>query len=171
MSSKKTLITYATWAGSAGEVANYIGQTLENLGVDVQVLPVKDVKDLQNYSNIIVGSAIHASKLHPHVQAFLSNNKDILQNKNVAYFIVCLTMKDDTEENRKTVLGYLDDIRSEHPEIKPLEIGLFAGELNYKNMAFHYRMMMKAMKVEEADYRDWDEIRLWSEKLKSVFPE
>ena len=161
-------MTYATWAGSAGEVAEYVGKVLKMEGHDVDVLTVNDVNNLEDYQAVIVGSAIHASKIHPQVQAFLETNNQILANKKVAYFIVCLTMKDDTEENRQVVLSYLDNIYNDFPQIKPVGVGLFAGEMNYKNLSFQYTLMMKAMSIKEADYRDWDEIRIWTEETKHL---
>ena len=37
----------------------------------------------------------------------------------VAYFLVCLTLKDDTEENRRTVAAYLDPVREQGPQVQP----------------------------------------------------
>ena len=161
-------MTYATWAGSAGEVAEYVGRTLTKDGYQADVLAANDVLDLDSYQAVIVGSAIHAGKIHPQVQAFLEENKEILANKKVAYFLVCLTMKDDTEENREIVLSYLENIKNDFPQIRPVGAGFFAGELNYKNLSFQYTLMMKAMSMKEADYRDWDEIRLWTQEAESL---
>ena len=161
-------MTYATWAGSAGEVAEYVGKTLKKDGYAVDVMTADDVHDLESYQAVIVGSAIHAGKIHPHVQAFLGKNQEILANKKVAYFIVCLTMKDDSEENREVVLSYLENIKTDFPQINPVGAGFFAGELNYKNLSFQYTLMMKAMSMKEADYRDWDEIRMWTKETENL---
>lgn len=45
----------------------------------------------------------------------------------MAYFVVCLTMAEDTTENREARLAYLEPLRKATPEVKPVVIGLFAG--------------------------------------------
>ena len=42
----KILITYASWNGSTAGVAEAIGKTLAESGTQVDVLAMKDVKDL-----------------------------------------------------------------------------------------------------------------------------
>jgi len=53
--------------------------------------------------------------------------------------------------------------------VKPVDIGLFAGVLDYSKLSFVVRMVMKSkMKkkgVPEGDHRNWDDIRAWAEGL------
>jgi sulfite reductase alpha subunit-like flavoprotein len=51
----KVLIVYASRAGSTGEVAKVIGQTLSDAGASVDVRSVSDENDLSNYKALIVG--------------------------------------------------------------------------------------------------------------------
>lgn len=58
----KILVTYASRAGSTAEVAEAIGKTLAETGVQVDVIPMQAVKDLSPYQAIVAGSAIRGSK-------------------------------------------------------------------------------------------------------------
>ena len=164
--SDKILVTYGSWAGSTGEVAEAVGQVLQGEHTEVDVRPTKDVTDVSQYSAVVVGTAIHAGQVHPQALAFLKAHQEALSKVPVAYFVVCLTMQDDTEENRRTVTAYLDAVRKQAPQVQPVDVGLFAGALNYKKLSLPFRLILKAMKATEGDFRDWEAIRAWATGLR-----
>ena len=157
--SEKILVAYASKCGSTGEVAEAIGQTLCDAGAAVDVRLANDVADVSGYRAVVVGSAIRAGQWLPEATKFVETHQGALSRVPVAYFVVCLTMKDDTEENRRTVAAYLDSMRE---MVQPVDEGLFAGAMNYSKLALPIRLMMKAMKSPEGDFRDWDSIRAWA---------
>jgi menaquinone-dependent protoporphyrinogen oxidase len=159
--SYKILIAYATKAGSTGEVAEAIGQELGQMGAEVDVRQAKDVKDVSPYKAVILGSAIRMGKLLSDATKFVKKNREALSRVPVAYFVVCLTMKDDTEENRRTVEGYLDPVRE---MVEPVDIGLFAGALEFDKLGFLWGAMMRRAgdELPEGDYRDWEAISSWA---------
>ncbi len=59
---QRILVTYASKAGSTGEVAAAIGQVLAANGATVDVYSIEAVPNIQDYQAIIVGSAIRAGK-------------------------------------------------------------------------------------------------------------
>ena len=157
----KLLITYGSRCGSTGGVAEAIGQVLCEEGVAVDVRLVKNVNDLSPYQAVIVGSAIRMGKWLPEVVEFVKTHQDTLSRVPVAYFTVCLTMKDDTVENRRKALAYLDPVRKQFPQVKPVDIGLFAGAVDYKKLSFAYSLILKVMGAPEGDFRNWEAIRTW----------
>jgi menaquinone-dependent protoporphyrinogen oxidase len=164
----KILVAYGSWAGSTARVAEIIGEVLREEGTAVDVLPVKEVRDLNAYRATVVGTAIRAGQLHRAALTFIKKHQGVLRQMPVAYFVVCMTMREDTEENRCKVDAYLNPAREQAPDVKPVEVGLFAGELDPSKLGLLPRLIMKAMKAEAADSLDPEAIRAWATGLRSA---
>ena len=159
----KILIAYATKAGSTAEVAAEIGRVIESKGgCQVDVRPVGKLNGVDGYDAVVIGSAIRAGKWLPEARKFVEKHRDALGRVPVALFAVCLTLKDDTEENRRTVAAYLDPICE---IVQPVEVGLFAGVMDYSKLPFILRLLMKAMKTPQGDFRDWEAITSWADNI------
>ena len=159
---KKVLVAYASRCGTTGGVAEAIGKVLCDRGAVVDVRLVGNVNDLSPYHAIIVGSAIRMGKWLPEAAGFVKNNQDTLNRLPIAYFVVCLTMKDNTAENRSKVLAYLDPVRKEARKIQPVATGLFPGAMNFNKLSFVHKTILKAKGASEGDYRDWLAIKAWA---------
>ena len=161
----KILIAYATKAGSTAEVAAEIGRVMENKGgCQVDVHPVGKLEGVSGYDAVIIGSAIRAGKWLPEATKFVEKHRDALSRVPVAFFTVCLTLSEDTEENRRTVAAYLDPVRE---MVQPVDVGLFAGVMDSSKLPFILRLMMKKMKASEGDFRDWEAIRAWASQVRA----
>ena len=161
--SDKILVAYASRAGSTGGVAEAIGQVLCNGGVAVDVRLAKEVTDVSPYRAVVVGSAIRMGQWLPEAIKFVEMHRDALSQVPVAYFAVCMTLAEDTEENRRMVAAYLDPVRE---IVQPVDVGLFAGAMDYGKLSFIFRLVIKAMKVPEGDFRNWDAIRDWAANVR-----
>ncbi len=162
---RSILIAYGSWAGSTAEVADFIGKTLAEGGAKVDVKPLGSVKSLDGYTAVVIGSAIRVGKVKPEVMDFVKDHASELKKIPAAYFVVCMTMKDDTPENRKTVNAYLDPLRE---VVGQVDAGLFAGKMDYSRLGFFARMAVQYfVKVPQGDFRNWDAIRAWA---RAVYP-
>ena len=158
--SKRILIAYATRAGSTAEVADAIGKKLSPSGIQVDVKPVKTVKNIGSYDAVILGTGIRAGQVYPEVKKILQKHKQALSSIPVAYFVVCMSLKDNNEATRKIASGYLDSLRS---LLSPVDVGLFAGKMDYSKLGFLARIIVRRMaKVPEGDFRDWKAIEVWA---------
>ncbi len=158
------LVAYATWAGATRSVAEEIGMVLAGKGARVDVLPAREVKDVHDYDAVILGTAARMGGLQPDSRRFMQRFRDQLASKKVAWFVVCLTMSEDTPANRTTVDHYLYPLRTLAPKVKPVDIGLFAGVMDPSQLKGIWKLMMKNQ--EHKDYRNWKTIRAWAEGLK-----
>ncbi len=159
----KVLVAYATKAGSTAEVAAEIGRAMASKGgCQVDVHPVGQLKGIDGYDAVIIGSAIRAGKWLPEATKFVERHRDALSQIPVACFLVCLTLSEDTEENRRTVAAYPDPVRE---VVRPVEVGFFAGVMDHSKLPFILRLMMKAMKTPQGDFRDWKAITSWADNI------
>jgi menaquinone-dependent protoporphyrinogen oxidase len=162
----KILIAYASKFGTTGEVAEAIGDVLCQEDNTVETKWVKNVKDLNNYDAVIIGSPIHYDKWMSEATEFVTANQKILQQLPVAYFFTCLKLHKLNPKGDLEAKEYSDKLQALVPQVKPVSIGGFAGVLDYSNMGFFPRLILKAILykkgVKEGDYRDWDAIRSWA---------
>ena len=166
----KILVTYASRFGATAGVAEAIEKTLTELGAQVDVLPMKDVKDLSAYQAVVVGSAINGGAWLPEAMQFVHAQQAELRSKPCAAFLVCMTLSmKNGEQYRNHVSTWMEPVRA---LVKPVSEGLFAGALDIgkipsfsDRLKFRLSVLFGAWK--EGDHRDWNAIRSWTE---SIYP-
>jgi menaquinone-dependent protoporphyrinogen oxidase len=165
----KILVTYASRFGSTAGVAEAIGKTLAEQGAQVDVLPVRDVKDLAPYQAVVAGSAINGGQWLPEAMQFIQAHRAELARKPFAAFLVCmtLTMRGDY---RQHVATWLEPVRA---LVKPVSEGLFAGVLEIAKIpSFSDRLKFRLSVLfgvwKEGDHRDWNAIHAWAESIQPL---
>jgi menaquinone-dependent protoporphyrinogen oxidase len=167
--SKKILVTYATCTGSTVSVAEAIGNTLAEGGVQVDVLPMQEVKDLTPYHAVVAGSAIQNKQWLPEAMQFIQAHRAELSRKPFAAFLVCMTLAmRNGETYRSFVSEFLAPVRG---LVKPVSEGLFAGVLDISKVpSFSERLKFRLSVLfgvwTEGDHRDWNAIHAWTESLR-----
>jgi menaquinone-dependent protoporphyrinogen oxidase len=159
---KKILVAYVSEYGSTGGVAEAIGKELCSKGAKVDVSLMRNVKNLNSYQGVVVGSAIYRGKWMPEAVNFVKGNAELLSQIPVAYFMVCMTMHKPTEENRHKALSFLDPVLQTIPQVKPVDIVPFAGAMHYNNLSWLNKKIIQSKGVPEGDFRDWETIRAWA---------
>jgi menaquinone-dependent protoporphyrinogen oxidase len=173
---KKLLIAYSTWAGATRQIAEDISKELQPLGFDCDVLDAKTVKTIDAYDSIILGTSIHAGQLTQGFKRFLTRFQKKLIEKKLAYFAVCLNMIDDSENNKQETLAWLTRETNKYPNLKPVDVGLFAGATlddteEFSRLNFFVKRMISAMKKGmdkdrgKSDFRNWEKIRSWAASI------
>jgi menaquinone-dependent protoporphyrinogen oxidase len=162
---KRILVAYASRADSTREVAEFIGDILRDQNLEVDVLHVTQVLDLSVYRAIVLGSAIRNEQLMPEVLSFARKFWRALEQLPTAYFVMCMTMSEDTTRNRSEATKWLVPLRDIH---EPVAIGLFAGRMDHSRLNQPWRFLVNFTKESirtEGDHRDWNAIRLWTAAL------
>jgi len=167
---RKILIAYASEFGSTGEVAVAIGDVLCQEGNTVETKWIKNVKDLNNYDQVIIGSAIHTDHWMSEATEFVTANQHILSKLPVAYFFTCLALSKLNEKAERKAMEYSDKLFAMVPQVKPVSVGRFAGVLDFSKWSFFSRLIAKGicsiLRFKEGDYRDWDAIRAWAKNAQ-----
>jgi menaquinone-dependent protoporphyrinogen oxidase len=157
------LIAYATRSGSTQDIAEEMANIVRQNGAQVDVKPVRDVKSLDGYDAVILGTAIHIGHPLPEMTHFVRHYRQPLSAIPTVLYAVCMTMSQDTPENRTRALSFLTPITD---WITPVSIGLFGGVMDYDKLNVFFRWAFSRSKdksMAEGDFRDWDAIRIWAD--------
>ncbi|UUX93682.1 flavodoxin domain-containing protein [Methanoplanus endosymbiosus] len=158
----RILIACATKYGSTYKIAEFMGDELKKTGLSADVYAAEDVNDVSAYNLIVIGSPVYAGKWLPDATNMVQRNLAVLKGKRVAFFTAGISMKDDTPENREKLKEASGEAGR---EINPVSEGFFAGKITYRELSFLHKIMIKAVKAPEGDFRDWKKIREWTLSL------
>jgi len=155
------LIAYATKYGSTAEIAEKIGQTLRDIGWRTDVRAAEEVRDLNGYKAVIIGSAVYAGTWRKEAVDLLTTHAAQLAQRPVWLFSSGPTGTGDPSELMKG-WHFPEAQRPIADHIQPRDIAFFHGHLNLKRMSLPEKMLVKAMKAPTGDFRDWTAITTWA---------
>jgi len=165
---KKILVAYATKCGSTAEISSAITESLCAGGLSVELKRANNVKNIDDYQGVVLGTAIYMSSPLKEASDFIERFGNQMSDIPFALFDVCLTMKEATTENQRVALDYLKSISD---VISPIKTGAFSGRIELASLPPLYRMFAQADNegiLAEGDYRDWKAINDWGEELGVV---
>ncbi len=162
MGNWRILIAYASRMGSTREIAQAIAQVLTQRGAVVDVLAVDEVEQIEGYQAVIVGSSIREQAWLPEAKRFVQIYRDVLLGLSLVYFAVSGLMSNPTPEHFHEVYEYLSEIRA---IAEPLEVGIFAGVLNYNRLNHNQMTKVLSKGLPEGDFRRWQDVRAWAEDV------
>lgn len=153
----RVLVTYATKHGSTRGIAEAIAATISGHGIAAEVLPVEDVGEIGSYDAVVLGSAIYMGRWLKEATEFTRRHRASLAERPLWLFSSgpLGTEVVDTEEQPKELSELLE-------MLEPRDHRLFYGALTRDALGFGERMVVKAVRAPEGDFRDWDEIQAWA---------
>ncbi|MHB8856847.1 MAG: flavodoxin domain-containing protein [Bellilinea sp.] len=192
----RILVTYATMAGSTADVALAVGNEITKSGLQVDVLPLDQVKDIEGYGGVVVGAPMIMG-YHRAALRFLRKYRSTLQRIPLAVFVTAMSVTSTGEKSAGDVPVYLDDKLSKAPEnianltfreryarlsnylqpilravqpVKPVSVGVFGGRLEYGRLKWWAVLfVMLFIQAPARDLRDWAAIQAWSAGLPAAF--
>ena len=159
MDTKSILLAYASRYGSTQEVAEAITATMRQAGYNVALLPMQEVKSLDNYDAVVLGAAIYNARWHQDAHQFLAKHQEFLSQRPVAIFT--LGPLSTSAAARRNSQRQLDKELASYPWLKPVAMEIFAGKYDPSKpgLSFFERFLPAR------DYRNWDAIRAWATAL------
>ena len=189
---KKILVAYASMAGSTAEVAQAVGEELQQGGLQVDVKPLDAVGDLMGYDGVVVGAPMIMGWQRA-ARRFLRRHRGELQGKPLAVFVLAMSLTQTGEtsidgvpavvdpqlpktpvtpgkltfrERYATLSNYLQPILKAARPAKPLSIGVFGGRMEYGRLKWWAVLFaMLIVKAPAGEKRDWEAIRGWARGL------
>ena len=136
---KKSLITYSTVDGQTKEICERISNLSNN--TFVEVLPISEVKNIDQYETLVIGASIRYGKYRKEVFKFIDNNIKQIENKDNAFFSVNVVARKEEKSSPETnpyVIKFLNNINW-----VPKKIGVFAGKIDYPSYKFFDKYAIK----------------------------
>jgi menaquinone-dependent protoporphyrinogen IX oxidase len=155
MAQNKTLIAYQTKLGASKETAGKIADTLcskYHLEVDLVDLKEKNLPDLGQYHNVVVGAGVRGGRVYAKALKFLKND---FNGKNVAFY-TCSSWAGTPGSFENARKKYIDNTLSKYPQVKFVDAEAFGGRIRY----FGKTML---------DNRDMAKVEAWAEGLGKKF--
>jgi menaquinone-dependent protoporphyrinogen oxidase len=154
------LVTFASKHGATEEVADRITLKLRQLGMNADVLSVHTVPDLGAYEAVVLGSAIYYGSWLKEATEFVRHHSAELSSRPVWLFSVgpLGTEIRDTAEQPKELAEFRRIVALRGHQ-------LFFGALDRNQLSFTERMVMKAVRAPEGDFRDWKAIDEWAASI------
>ncbi|OPZ71132.1 MAG: protoporphyrinogen oxidase [bacterium ADurb.Bin478] len=167
------LIAYASGFGSTKEIAEKIGQILqEPPALQVTLQTMEAATDVSPFDAIVLGSSIRADQPLVSIIDFLAQNRTTLREKKIAVFLVCLTANCQCGRE-KVRQEYLAPMYERYPDLSIISSESFGGKIDFDRLNPVMQMLMKRV-LEKAgiraqgsvDTRDWNFISGWAHQLK-----
>jgi menaquinone-dependent protoporphyrinogen oxidase len=171
------LIAYASTHGHTAKIAERMAATLRAEGETVTQHRLDghgDGPDPGAFDAVLVGASIHAGHHQKAVVEWAARNRTALGS--AAFFSVCLTAADDTEESRVATRAYLDEF-AECTGWTPARTTTFAGALQYREYDFATRLLMRLLMRKgghptdasrDYDYTDWNSVERFARESVAV---
>jgi menaquinone-dependent protoporphyrinogen oxidase len=153
------LVIAASKHGSTMGIAEAIGETLTEQGLEASVAPVEEVRSINEYDAVVLGSAIYGGRWMKAAKEFVSANAEGLRSRPVWLFSS----------------GPLGDPPS--PEGDPVDAAemvratsarghrVLPGKLDKRDLSLVERAMVRAVHAPEGDFRDEHQIHVWASDI------
>jgi menaquinone-dependent protoporphyrinogen oxidase len=160
----RVLVAYATKYGATAEIAERIGNELRQFGLEVDVEQADHMTDVTPYTAVVLGSAVYAGMWRKEAVRFLEEHEAALAERMVWFFSSGPTGEGDPLE---LMHGWRFP-EAQQPiadRIKPRDIALFHGDIDMKKLNIAEKLVVRAVKGQGGDFRDWDLISTWAKRV------
>lgn len=157
------LVAVASRHGSTHEIAGVIAEELGKRGYAVHVRGAADVEDAAPYDAVIIGSAIYMGNWLPEARHFVERNQARLAQVPVWLFSSGPLGEEDPQPRGDP--AHLDELMQAAPACGHR---IFAGKLDKHSLGIGERLVVRAVKAPEGDFRDWEAIRGWAREIAAA---
>ncbi len=165
---------YSTVDGHTLEICERLKQVVESGGFEATILELTpdSQPDLREFDQIVVGASIRYGKHRPEVARFVSENEELLESKNGAFFSVNAVARKPEKKEPHTnpyVRKFLKNITWQ-----PALIGIFGGRIHYAKYRFWDRTMIRFIMWmtkgptdlnTDVDFTNWDEVEAFGKAV------
>src|ERR1700674_5304151 len=161
----KILVVVASRHGSTHEIADALARELATAGHTVDVQTVEDSPTVEGYDAAVIGSAVYMGKWLPQAEQFVDRHQAQLATMPVWLFSSGPLGPDDPQP--KSEPAHFDQLIS---RTGARGYRTFVGKLDKEQLGFGERLLARAVRAPDGDFRDWAAINLWADEIAEQVP-
>ena len=162
------LVAYASKYGSTAEIARSIADRLRSKKVPVLVRDVREVKVLNGYRTVILGSAVYAGQWRKEAAEFLKDHQTALSHRQVYLYSSGPTGEGNPAELMNG-WEFPENLQDAREAIEPRDTAFFHGKLDEEKLGFAEKLIVKTLKAPTGDFRDWELIESWADRIAEEY--
>lgn len=159
------LVAYASKRGSTAEIAETIAATLRREGLGVCLERCEDVRSIDGYDAVVLGSAVYMKRWRGDARNFLKKHRKPLRHMPFWVFSsgpVGDPAEDNPDWNEPPKLA------EKVEELGGKDHAVFGGCLPTEPKGFMEKAMVQGVPNEYRDRRDWPQIRDWAHQIATA---
>jgi menaquinone-dependent protoporphyrinogen oxidase len=153
----RVLVAYASKMGGTAEIAEAVAREIRAHGLEVDVMPARDVHTMNSYEYVIVGSAIYAGHWRHEATRLLRSYRKELTARQVWLFQSGLSVLGPGPVQDPTPVN-VRDLAHAIGAGPPVT---FPGRITKESARGLIPRLMARQRL-AGDHRDWERIRLWA---------
>ena len=160
----RVLVSVASRHGATAEIGQAIGLALSSQGYCVTVLPPDQVRSVEDYHAVVLGSAVYAGHWLGPARDLASRCRDTLACRPVWLF----SSGPVGDPSGRLAQG-MAQVPVEIPQLRVAlharDHQMFAGKLDRKKLNPAQRLSLLVFRGLDGDFRDWEEIQDWADSI------
>lgn len=157
------LVAVASKHGSTRGIADAVADELQTMGLAAEVHDIEAAPSVDGHDAVVIGSAIYMGSWLAEARRFVERNREQLAQMPVWLFSSGPLGHDDPQP--KGDLAQLDELMT---ATGARDHQIFVGKLDKSNLGIGERLIARAVKAPEGDFRDWEAIRAWARQIGRV---
>jgi menaquinone-dependent protoporphyrinogen oxidase len=155
----KVLVSAASKHGATSEIAQAIADLLAEKGLEVTVVPPAQAGAIEQFDAVVLGSAVYMGR-------WMKPGRELAQRQSAALAArpVWLFSSGPVGEPAKPADNPVN-VDAILQSTKARDHQIFTGKLVKKHLSFPERAITSATRVQEGDFRNWDNIRAWATSI------
>ncbi len=158
----KVLVSAASRHGATAEIARAIGETLTEAGLETVVLPPDAVTTLDGYDAVVLGSGIYVGHWLDTAKNLVERHSAALAARPVWLFSSGPIGEPPKPEEEPADLAEI--VEATHAR----DHRLFAGKVDKAVLGLGERVILKAVRAPEGDFRPWADVREWARGIATA---
>lgn len=159
----KVLVAAASRHGATHEIAAAIGQGLQEHGLVADVHDIADLTGVGDADACVLGSAVYVGRWLNPAREFVQANTEVL-SATPTWLFSSGPLGDPLKPDEEQAVDVAELVKTTNAR----EHRLFAGALDRDKLGFGERAVVRAVRVADGDFRNWDEIGTWAGEIAAA---